>query len=203
MQPEKLGRRRISPNTRHEELLAEFTQPLTTAQLAFRTRMKTNRCNDIVRTMAAQGLISCLNPLARRSRVYWLTARGLKRREPLAPRPLDRTFPADIEEIDWDLYGWLCYSHRSAVLKALEKPLNAASVKRAARFRDPEIRMSANNARDVLRLFLRKGVTTRANSPLCRPVYELTDQGETFQTLLLRAETRTLHDEPSRLPTNT
>ncbi len=131
MQPEK-GRTRISPGPRHEKLLVEFTQPLTTKQLAVRTQMNTGCCNHLIWTMAAQGLISCLNPLARRSRVYWLTARGVEQRERIAPIPTTHLSPADTAEIDWDLYGWICFSHRSAVLKALEKPLNAASIKRAA-----------------------------------------------------------------------
>lgn len=195
MRPDQ-GRGSFSPDNGHEVLLSEFTQPLTTKQLAVRLRIDSKRCNHHVRTLAATGLISCLNPLARRSRVYWLTPAGMRRRNSLVPS--QATHPASLStSVDWALYGWICFSHRSAVLRALEPPLNAASVKRAARFRDPALRMSANNVRDVLRAFLDRGLVRIQPSTSPRSVYELTERGNVLRLALLRAETR-LHNDLSR-----
>ena len=67
----------------------------------------------------------------------------------------------DFPEIDWSLYGLICFSQRSAVIKALSRPMQPSEIKRMARFHDPNLRMSANNVRDIIRLLLEKGVVRR------------------------------------------
>ena len=135
--------------------------------------------------LAGRGLIECKNNAARRSRLYGLTELGLR----CWKQPARIKSASPISDIDWDLYGWICYRHRSTVIKTLTEPMQPATIKRKARSRDPTLRMSANNVRDIMRLFLKRG--------LVRPVkirkkahmrYELTEMGRVLQELLLRAE---------------
>lgn len=54
---------------------------------------------------------------------------------------------------------------------------------------DPLIRMSANNVRDIIRLFLKRGIVQSvAVSGIRHPNYQLTPKGIQLQELLLRAE---------------
>ena len=91
-------------------------------------------------------------------------------------------------DIDWTLYASICYSQRSAVIKALEEPLQPVVNKRRAKFQNPNLRMSANNVRDIIRFFLSKGlvqqVWIRAQA---HPRYQLTGLGRVFRDLLQRA----------------
>ena len=73
---------------------------------------------------------------------------------------MDRLRPIahDCPNLDWQLYGDVCYSHRAAVVRVLTEPMQPAQIKRKALFKDSRIRMSANNVRDVIRLLLAKGI---------------------------------------------
>jgi predicted DNA-binding transcriptional regulator len=74
----------------------------------------------------------------------------------------------------------------------MDEPLQPAAIKRRARRHDPEIRMSANNVRDVIQVFLRRGIVTSVlERGKTHPRYELTETGRQLQQLLLRAETTT------------
>ena len=103
-------------------------------------------------------MICCLNQEARSSRLYWLTALGAacqkRLRKDLHLPPLEHCFP----EVDWQLYGWVCFSHRKAIIKALTEPLQPSAIKRRAFKQDTRLRMSANNVRDIMRLFLERGI---------------------------------------------
>ncbi len=199
----KTGCKRLSPDVGREDLLRELTQPLTTAQLAKRLSIDRERCSHLIRTLAEQGHISCLNALAARSRLYWhegsaMSHPPVKNQEsPTSAAALPHDL---IEHVDWELYGWLCFSHRSAVLRALDEPRNAASLRRAARFADPSLRMSSNNARDVLTAMSERGVVAREPQPNRRTVYHLSDSGRLFRRLLLGAES-SYHNDTSRQST--
>ena len=120
-------------------------------------------------------LVKCLNLRAGRSRVYGLSQLGIDCRRELCRERKEACSEYECPDIDWELYGWICFSHRSAVIKALEKPLQPAAIKRKARFQDSSIRMSANNVRDVMKLFLEKGIVHQVwVRPKVRPRYELT-----------------------------
>ena len=76
-----------------------------------------------------------------------------------------------------------------AIIKAMKEPLQPATIKRRARSLDPNLRMSANNVRDVIRLLLDRGIVRRVEIKKKRhPRYELTELGRVIQELLLRAE---------------
>lgn len=169
-----------------------MTLPLTVRQISRRTGLEFDPCRHAVRALVQDGLLRCLNVEARRSRLYWLTTQGQTVRGELT-RSDEHGFPQQVmPSISWELYGWLCYRHRAAIIAALSTPLQPAAIKRRARARDPTLRMSANNVRDVIRLFLARGIVQAVRlGRSVHPCYELTAIGQSLRTLLLQAEVST------------
>lgn len=170
------------------QVLMSFSQPLTVRQIANRSGLTLKRCSEAVVDLWAAGCLACLNPKARASRVYWMTRLGASCQKLLFSRcelaGPHYFFPA----VNWNLYGSLCSSQRRAVVLALTKPMQPARIKRAALSRDPRLRMSANNCRDVIKFLHGAGVVCRAwNKSSRHPLYELTVQGRTLRELLSRA----------------
>ena len=143
---------------KRKSLLLNLKQPMTALQLSKKTMLNRNQCSLILGQLTLCGLVKCLNPTATRSRLYWLTPIGILCQKKLTK---DKTLP-DIAkllpDIDWQLYGWVCYNHRAAIIKALTEPMQPATIKHKAKQRDPRMKMSANNVRDVMKLFLQKGI---------------------------------------------
>ena len=179
----------IIQSERRKRLMLTFTQPLTAKHLSRRTGIKIDACSSLLWELGVYQLVFCLNPAARRSRLFWLTGLGLSCQDKLS-RELNtpqcaRNFPV----VDWKTYGWVCFSQREAVLKALGNPLQPAAIKRAARFQDPTIRMSANNVRDIINLFLHRGIVEKVMAKgKAHPRYELTELGRKCQFLIRRSE---------------
>lgn len=153
----------------HDELLQALHTPMTVCQLGDTLGVHHRVCSRLLRTLSKHGRVVCLTPGMRRSRVY---ARA----------------QTSSSALDWELYSWVCFSHRRAVLDALDKPRQPAEIKREARRRDPGIRMSANNVRDVIRAFRRRGLVTAVETP-GHPKYALTSLGTRLREHLLLAET--------------
>ncbi len=64
--------------------------------------------------------------------------------------------------------------------------MQAAAIKRRAVFHDPQLRMSANNVRDVMRYLVDNGVVRVVRvRRKAHPRYELTELGHAFQQLLV------------------
>ncbi len=145
-------------------------------------------CCGTIRELTRVGIVRCLNQSARSSRVYGLTKLGRACHRVLSELAGEPAYCFEFPEVDWELYGWVCYSHRSAILKAMVTPMIPAHIKRRARANDENLRMSANNVRDVIRLFLARGlvdpVRVRGRS---HPMYALTETGERIRALLLAA----------------
>ncbi len=157
---------------------------MTATQLSRLTGLDLDPTMFVVRRLIKLQFLRCLNPQARRSRLYWLTAAGAAYSRRFGSERCD-----DQPSIDWDLYGWVCYSHRAAILRTLVGPLQPCEIKRKARFDNPGLRMSANNVRDVIRLFVGKGIVRSVPGVRrAHPRYELTTLGDVLRTLLLRAE---------------
>ena len=94
----------------------------------------------------------------------------------------------DFPTVDWELYGWVCFRHRAAIIRALTEPLQPAAIKRRAKLRFPNLTMSANNARDIIKLFLQRGIVEPVkNRKKAHLKYELTELGEKLQNLLMKA----------------
>lgn len=179
----------LAQSQRRQRLLLALHQPLTANQLADRADLGRDICSRVLNEFQVYRLADCLNQDTRRSRLYWLTPLGLQTQRQLYLerdlQPISHTFPV----VDWALYGQVCFSHRSAVLKALTGQLQAVAIRRRACSHNPQLRMSANNCRDVLYFFLKAGVVRQVRLPREQhPRYELTETGAKLQLLLQRAE---------------
>lgn len=168
-------------------VLEAMTQPMTVAQLATVSSMTLNRSCDNVRMLRDAGYVDCLNSSAKSGRVHWLTQRGLRAQQIYFRRSGSRKQLAPVPDVDWALYGRVCSAQRSIVIRTLKEPMQPATIKRRAFARDPSIRMSANNARDVIYFLLKRGVV-EAVAPKrgAHSQYQLTALGRQFQMLLSR-----------------
>ena len=168
-------------------IVAPFNQPMTARQMAQRLNLDCDACSNVFGELRRVGLLRCLNESARRSRIYWLTDLAIAAQRRLCKihgaKPLQHSVPA----IDWDLFGWLCFSHRAAVLKAFSgMPMQPSGIKKRARFMDSSLRMNANNVRDVVRLFLAKGLLVPVKVKGKKHLwYELSAAGLPLRGLLL------------------
>lgn len=162
----------MTSHSREQQLLLRLlTMPMTVSQLANRARIPRRQCSQLLRTLARLGVVCCLTPDERRSRVY--------ARASTVPPVLDVA-----------LYSWVCYRHRRAVLDALDAPRQPVGIKRVARLRNPGVRMSANNVRDVIRAFREHDLVV----PVCvrgkaHQRFQLTPLGEQLREHLLLADT--------------
>lgn len=170
-------------------ILTAMKQPLTAKQVGRKTGIPMDTCSYILAKFSAKGLLTCLNPEARNSRLYWLTTLGRAYRKQLQQ---DLNLPYteyDLPDVNWALYGWLCFSHRSAVIRTLSCPMQPSEIKRFLRIHRPNMKISANNIRDVIRLLLaRKIVRPVRVRKKAHLLYELTDLGNRFRQLLTRAQ---------------
>ena len=179
----------LEQSHRRKQIVLAFHQPLTVMQLCRRVGMRQSYCSTLLAGLLEGDIVECLTPSARSSRVYDLTLRGeawrrrLERKAGVSARP--REFP----DVPWSLYGFVCHRHRSVIVKSLTTAMQPAHIKRRARYLYTGIRMSANNVRDIIRLFKVKGivepvvVTKKAHIH-----YQLTDLGQRLRTLLMNAE---------------
>jgi hypothetical protein len=151
--------------------------------------MSLSRSSHVLRELSVYQIVRCLTRETRRSRVYALTENGVRCRERLTG---DRTEAAARPMLDyriWHLLSWVSFRHRSAMLKAMDRPLQPCAVKRRARFLIPDLRMSATNCRDSMRLFVERGIARPVWLRKHRhPQYELTEVGRQLQRLLWEAE---------------
>jgi len=170
--------------------LLAFVQPLTTKQVGKRIGIPMNTCCYIINKFSKSGILTCLNPDASVSRLYWLTKLGVRQNRELCKKHNIQYEEPSLPDIDWQLYGWICFSHRSMVIKVLTSAMQPARVKRVLTLQRIDARISASNIRDVIQLLLSKKIV--------RPVkvkkqaylrYELTELGIKLRQLLLRAET--------------
>jgi hypothetical protein len=170
-------------------VLLNLKQPMTALQLSKKTELSLDQCSLLLGQLTLCGLMKCLNPTAKRSRLYWLTPIGILCQKKLTK---DKTLPdiaKNLPDINWELYGWLCYNHRTAIIKALTEPMQPATIKRKAKQHDSKIRMSANNVRDVMKLFLKKGIVEPVKvGKRAHLRYELSELGCKLQRLLSQVE---------------
>lgn len=178
----------IVKSPRRIQVLANFSQPLTARQMSKRTDLTLDACSYVLWEFTIKALTTCLNEAAQRSRVYWLTPWGLSCRRRLF-REHGKVMPDPfVPDVDWDLYGFVCHRHRTAIIKALTFPMQPAAVKRRARSLDPTLRMSGNNARDIMRLFKQRGIVVPLSEPGRRfPKYVPAPMTESTRKLLLKA----------------
>ncbi|MCH8823072.1 MAG: hypothetical protein IH984_06140 [Planctomycetes bacterium] len=174
---------------RRQLLLKKIKQPMTVSQLANQTKLQREACTFLLWQLSVYCLVKCLNKEARACRLYWLTDSGKDCQRRLLREECLPAIEYNFPRVDWKLYGWVCYRHRSTVLKTMVMPMQPAEIKRRALAQNPLLRMNVNNVLDVLRDFLSNGlVRVLSFSKQKRRIYELTEVGKAFQELLNRAE---------------
>lgn len=179
----------ITEDENRKKILLAINQPVTAKQLSQRTGIPVDTSSYLLAKLKIKGLLICLNPDAIKSRVYWLTEFGIRCRKQLH-QDLDLLYKEyDLPDINWLLYGWLNFNHRSAVIKILTTPMQPAGIKRVLRIRRPNIKISANNVRDIIKLFLARDIVSPVKiRKKAHLRYELTDLGTKLRQLLLRAD---------------
>ena len=162
---------------------------MTASQLARKLDSERDRCSYLLRRFASLGLVTCITSLLRRNRLFWPTRIGRDYQEELALRYGRPAMEHDFPIINWKLYAQVCFSQRAAVVKHLTHPMQPAQIRREAVSKNPNLKLSANNVRDVIR-FLRSDdlVAVVGKTPSGHPLYNLTQQGKRMQRLLLQAE---------------
>ncbi len=169
--------------------LQQFTQPLTSVQLARRLEVSLSRASRLARILAKNGLLRCLNPETRQNRLYWLTDRGRETQLSVGPNKELEAIVHDFPDVDWSQYGWICNRHRESVIKALTRPLPPPRIKRTALQQNPRLRMSNGNCRVVVRDMRRRGIVRPVELPgQPHPAYQLTDESLHYQRLLRQAD---------------
>ncbi len=172
-----------------KKILIAINQPVTAKQLSKRIGIPVDTCSYLVAKFTFKGLLICLNPGAIKSRLYGLTKFGIRCRKQLH---LDSNLlykEYNLPDINWHLYGWVNFNHRSAIIKILTIPMQPAEIKKVLRIRRPNIKISANNVRDIIKLFLARDIVSPVKiRKKAHPRYELTDLGTKLRQLLLRAD---------------
>jgi len=176
-----------NPNDR--KFLLTFNQPLTAKQVSGKTGIPEDICGNLMGKFAKNSLITCLNPAAGNSRLYWLAELGKRYQMELCSQ-LNLPYTEYIlPNIDWQLYGGVCFKHRSAVIITLTEPMQPAKIKQILRIQKPNIKISANNIRDVIKWLLAnkivQPVKIRKKAHLR---YELTDLGRILKQLLINSK---------------
>lgn len=178
----------LASANRHRILVSIF-QPMTARQIAGHARLARTQCSHGLSQLSAQKLLCCLTPSANASRLYWLTQTGIECQARVNRNLMLPTVKHEFLELDWEIYGMMCFRHRHAVLRAMRDPMQPVHIKRRALYENPGIRMSANNVRDVLRFLKSKCVVQPVRMKKRRHLhYELTESGKAMRKLLLRAE---------------
>ncbi len=169
-------------------IIRTLAQPMTAIQLVKKLNLKAHTCMSTLRELERHGLLACLNQDARQNRIYWLSKIGLRLQRELRKETGLGELEHFVPDVNWDLYGQVCFGHRAAIISVLGEPMQAAKLRRKACSQNPRLRMSANNARDALRFFSEKGIVERIHvRKKVHPHFVLTKHCLPFQKLLQQA----------------
>ncbi len=162
-------------------------QPMTVRQISLKTKIREDGCSFILQELSRCDIVQCLNPRVKRSRLYWLTQKGINCQQFLFKQTHKAAPTYDFPNVDWELYGWVCFNHRSSIIKVMTEPMNPASIRRKIYRQYPTIKISANNVLDILRLFVKKAIAESVyQEKSARASYQLTELGQKLQKLLWR-----------------
>jgi hypothetical protein len=146
--------------------------------------------------LSVYGLVTCMSPKARRSRLYGCTLDGVQCRKALAAELGEKIAEYVEPSIDWERYAWVCYSHRSTIIKVSSRPLYPSALRKRAWREYPQIKMSANNVRDAIPLLREQGLIEPVRErKRVHPLYRLTSFGRECRELLMEAEFSGLRDK--------
>ena len=171
------------------KILISIAQPLTARQICKKTDISLDSCSHILRKFKGKGLTLCLNPKSRNSRLYGLTKKGIVYQKQLCKKSGIPVKKYNFPDIDWELYGWVCFDHRLAVIKALNEPMRPSEIKKILKVQKSNLKISANNIRDIIRLFASKNIVEPVKvKKMAYPRYQLTDIGIQLIKLLTNAQ---------------
>ncbi|HYE03141.1 MAG TPA: hypothetical protein VD963_07890 [Phycisphaerales bacterium] len=188
----------VAASQRRVRVLWQMVQPLTAGQIARRVGLALASCSYVLWEFSMNDVASCLNGSSKRNRVYWLTPTGVQCQARLFAAHKVPLPAHDFPSVDWNLYGDMCFRHRSAMIRSLAEPLQPSEARRRARQHNPGLRMSGNNARDVVRSLLRSDLVEPVEVPGQRHRrYVLSDAGRQFRQLLLGADSVTTSYDPT------
>ena len=180
----------IEQSDRRKLILSGFNQPLTATHVARRYGIGRDSCIHHLWDLTIRMILRCLNQDTNFNRLYALTNLGTACQRRLHGVRSGEPNNYHEPDIPWDLYSSVCYRHRAAVIESMREPMQSATVRRKARLRDSNLRMSANNVRDVMKCLLQAHVVRRVTLRKKKhPHYELTNLGREFQQLLLNVRT--------------
>ncbi len=172
-----------------KKILIAVNQPMTAKQLSKMTGIPVNTCSYLIGKLSLKGTLVCLNPGAIKSRLYWLTKFGIRCRKQLHHDSGLLFKEYTLPDIDWHLYGWVNFNHRATVIKALTAPMQPSEIKRFLRVHRSSVKISANNIRDIIKLFLARNIVRSVKiKKKAHPRYELTDLGIKLRHLLIRGD---------------
>ena len=179
----------LTQGKRRAIIITYLKQPMTAKQLAQVTGMRQDSCSYVLAELHTYRMVYCMNPQARRSRLYWLTDQGKHYRKHILKIQGLASPAYDLPTVDWKLYGWVCYTHRAAVIQALTKPLQPASIRRKVKQQNRDVKISTNNIADILHRFLEKKIIkpVKIRKKAYRR-YELTKPGNNLRMLLQQVE---------------
>lgn len=164
-----------------------MNQPLTSRQLSRKTGIPEDTCSYILGKCQARDICLCLNTEASSSRLYYLTKLGLKLRQRLVGN--DGSNQVDLDSVNWDLYGWACFRHRSAVIKTLTELMPPPMIRKHLMLKNTTLKISRNNITDILRLLHERGMIEKVFVKKRKhPWYKPTEQAQHIRKLLLSAE---------------
>ena len=174
------------------KVLLSMDQPLTAGQISKRVGIPLDSCSHILRKLKKKNMTLCLNPKSRNSRLYGLTQKGKVYRNQLSKKHGIPVKKYNLPDVNWQLYGWVCFDHRAATIKALNEPMRASEIKKILRLHKPNIKISANNIRDIIRLFEAKNIVEPVKvKKMSYPRYQLTDIGIQLKKLIINAQMKT------------
>ena len=136
-----------------KKILVNLKLPMTVKQLSVITGIRREYCSEILRELYKSCLVYRLG-----GRFYFLTSKGKQyQKKILNCSGLDFDIKS-ISEVDWELYGKICYKNRSAVIQILSEPLQPVEIKWNIKKLYPDTKISANNVRDIVKLLLRNKI---------------------------------------------
>ena len=180
----------LTQGKRRAIIITYLKQPMTAKQLAQVTGMRQDSCSYVLGELRTQRMVYCMNPQARRSRLYWLRKKGRQYRKKILKMQRQAISADDLPDVDWKLYGWVCFTHRAAVIQVLTEPLRPGTIRKKVKQQNPDMKISANNIADILHLFLEKRIIKPIK--MRKKVhlrYKLTERGNNLRILLHQAET--------------
>jgi hypothetical protein len=180
----------VRASSRRVAVLTVFDQPLSATHVAARTGLRLVHASFVLGELLSAQLLQSLTLHATGSRILWLTRLGERVQRALRGETAAGP-PGSFPIVDFHLLSLVSFSHRSAVLRTLDRPLQATEIRKRSRLENPTQRMNSSNVRDVLGVFRRHGLVV----PVRRrkrsyPKWSLSEVGVSVRELLVGATTR-------------